>query len=163
LKVPATKIVVQRRINVVHYSRKDSWLVGLVAASIVTLLVAGALLLLLNHEPGRSLLIIGGVIGATVLLLTYPLYYKVTASELIIRCGIWLKQHIPLSAIDLVTPDRNPAGSPAWSLDRLRVDYRKDGRHSSVLISPIDKLSFMQELAANDRGLKLHGEQLTRE
>jgi hypothetical protein len=115
---------------VIHYSKKDWWLVGLVLASIVVPLFVGVLLLLLpatnqNHEPARSLLIIGAVTGATVLLLTYPLYYLVTASELIVRCGVWLRQHISLAAIDEVTPERNPASAPAWSLDRLRVGLSK--------------------------------------
>ena len=150
----------------IHYSKKDWWLVGLVLAAILVPLVLGALFLLTgspSEGPARSLLIIGTLTGATVLLTTYPLYYQVTSSELIIRCGVLMRRHIPLTAIDEVKVDRDPVSGPAWSLDRLRVDYRKDVGQTFIMISPRDKFSFLQELAANDPGLKLRGDHLIRE
>jgi hypothetical protein len=150
----------------IHYSKKDWWLVGLVLAAIFIPLVLGAFFLV-GGSPSeglaRSLLIIGTLTGAAVLLTTYPLYYQVTSSELIVRCGVLMRRHISLTAIDEVAVDRDPVSGPAWSLDRLRVSYRKDSEQTFIMISPRDKLSFLQELAANDAGLQLRGDRLIRE
>ncbi|PYS44061.1 MAG: hypothetical protein DMF71_05100 [Acidobacteria bacterium] len=72
-----------------------------------------------------------------------------------------MNRHIPLGAIDEVRPDRNPASAPAWSLDRLRIDYRSDDQPVSILISPADKVLFMQDLMAG--GMKMRGDHLVRE
>ena len=152
----------------IHYSKKDWWLVGLVLAAIVVPIVLGLFFVFWvgaspAGEPARSLLVIGAVTGATVLLLTYPLYYRVTESELIVRCGALMQRHISLAAIDEVSPTWDSSSGPAWSLDRLRVDYQKKGEQTSVIISPKDKISFMKELSASDAGLKLRGDRLVRE
>ena len=74
-----------------------------------------------------------------------------------------MRSHIPLASIDEVEPVRNPLGAPAWSLDRLRVDYRKNGQRTFVLISPDDKLAFMQELSRANADLKMKDDRLIRE
>src|SRR5207248_40920 len=84
----------------------------------------------------------------------------ITSAELIVRCGVLMNRHIPLGAIDEVRPDRNPASAPAWSLDRLRIDYRSDDQPVSILISPADKVLFMQDLMAG--GMKMRGDHLVR-
>lgn len=150
----------------VHYSKKDWWLCGAVCAAVLIPLVVGAFLWLAGGpglEAGRVLLIIGATTGAVVLLLTYPLYYEVTASELKIRCGMFMRRLIPLSSVEGVRPDSNPSSAPAWSLDRLRVDYRKGDGPAFVLISPEDQLAFMRDLAGADAGLKMKGNRLERE
>jgi hypothetical protein len=59
-----------------------------------------------------------------------------------IRCGP-VDSRIALSAITGITATRNPASSPALSLDRLQIDY---GQGQSVMISPRDKESFIRDL-----------------
>ncbi|MEK6279190.1 MAG: PH domain-containing protein [Acidobacteriota bacterium] len=150
----------------VHYSKKDWWLVAAPFVVSMIPLTLGAVFLFMGittYETGRLLIVAGAVIGMLQVLVTYPLYYRITSSELIIRCGILMRRHIPLSSIDEVESDRNPIGSPAWSLDRLRVDYRKNGDPASILISPKDKLAFIQELASTDTDLKVKGDRLIRE
>ena len=150
----------------IHYSKKDSWLVGVVLIAILFPLAAG-LFILLSGGPDRgagyALLLAGIVIGLVVLCLTYPLYYEITSSELIVRCGMLMRRHIALNAIDEMQPDRNPASSPAWSLDRLRIDYRMNGKQVSLMISPKAKVAFMQEIARLDSGLRMRGAGLVRE
>ena len=148
----------------VHYSKKDRWLVGAVWLSSLIPVALGFVFLIMGRayrEAGLALLVIGVVAGAGVLILCYPLYYQITSSELIIRCGVLMHRHIPLTSIYVVEADRNPASSPSWSLDRLRVDYLKDGKPRSVLISPADKAAFMRELAMGT-GLKMEGNRLVR-
>jgi hypothetical protein len=153
---------------VIHYSKKDWWLVALVLAAIVTPMVLGLFFVFWagdnpSGEPARSLLIIGAVIGVTMLLLTYPLYYRVTESELIVRCGVLMRRHISLATIEEVSPTGDPSSGPAWSMDRLKVNYQNKGEQTFVIISPEDKISFMQELSSSDAALKLRGDRLLRE
>ena len=115
------------------------------------------------RQVGMSLSAIGIVTGTVALLLAYPLYYEITSDELIVRCGLLMRRHIPIGSIDGVKPDRNPVGAPAWSLDRLRVDYRKDTQPTFIMISPADKMAFMEELAGTATGLGLEGDRLVRE
>ena len=147
----------------VHYSKKDWWLIAIVAYAVIIPLTLGLIFLFLGapyRTIGIALTIDGAITVAVILLLCYPLYYQVDSLQLIVRCGVLINRRIPLAAIDQVTPDRNPASAPAWSLDRLRVDYRNNGQPDSVLISPADKFAFMQDLMAG--GLKMDGDRMVR-
>ncbi|MBI2956490.1 MAG: PH domain-containing protein [Acidobacteria bacterium] len=85
---------------------------------------------------------------AVLLLFTWPITYELAASELLIRSGLVLRWRIPLEAIEEVRETRNPLSSPAWSLDRLEVRYRRPASSGVILISPRDKAAFLRELAA---------------
>jgi hypothetical protein len=149
----------------VYHSKKDWWLVGLVWAGILLLLAAGIYNVLSangNAQLGLILLFVCIFISAVVLFLTYPLYYEITASKLVIRCGLLVRTEIPLSLITEAHPTRNPQSAPAWSLDRLHINYRRDGEEGFVLISPEDKLRFIRELAGSETGLEVHGERMIR-
>jgi hypothetical protein len=150
----------------VHYSKKDWWLVGATLAAVGIPLTLGLIFLVMVRASGQTgslLILIGTVTGVVLLGLTYPLYYQITSSELIVRCGILMRKHIPLASIDQVVPVRNPLSAPAWSLDRLRVDYRQNGASTFIIISPQDKFAFMQELASTDADLKMKDDRLIRE
>ncbi len=79
-----------------------------------------------------------------------------------IRCGMLIRQQIPLTSIAEVSQSRNPLSAPAWSLDRLRVSYRRGREDGLVLISPEDKLGFLRELASSGVGLEMRGERVVR-
>src|SRR5437016_12128279 len=148
-----------------HHSKKDWWLIGAVSSAVVIPLGLGIFLLRFGSQyrtVGAALAIDGAITALVILLLTYPLYYQITSAELIVRCGVLMNRHIPLGAIDEVRPDRNPASAPAWSLDRLRADYRKNGEHAFIMISPEDKDAFMEELAKAAPGLEMRGDRLVR-
>lgn len=122
--------------------------------------VAAPFVLAIFLSPGdihafRSGLLSSSFTAALVALLTYPLYYEITFSELQVRCGILINKEIPLSAIEEVFPTRNPVSAPAWSLDRLQVNYRDGGRLRSILISPEAKESFLMELVTSASGLRM--------
>jgi hypothetical protein len=149
----------------IHRSKKDWWLVSLVVASVVLPLLFGAFQFISpggDRQSGWSALLIGTTTGAVVLLLTYPLYYEVTASALIIRCGIMRHSVVPIWAIREARPSRNPLSAPAWSLDRVRVVYRVNDEPRFAIISPEDKTAFMHDLVAADAGLQLRGERVVR-
>lgn len=135
----------------IYRSKKDAWLVLVVWAAVLLPFVLGVYNLAIPSgmaRVGGYLLFVGTLIAASILLLTYPLYYEITSSHLVVRSGV-LRTKIPLSSIEEVRPTRNPLSAPAWSLDRLRIDYRKGGRVGFMLISPQDKARFMCDLAGS--------------
>jgi len=149
----------------IHRSKKDWWLVSLVMAAVVLPLLFGAYQLFSpggDKQGGWSSLLVGTTTGAVVLLLTYPMSYEVAASTLIIRCGIMPRTVVPLAAIREVRPTRNPLSAPAWSLDRVKVNYKVDDESRSALISPEDKTAFMHDLVTEGVGLQLRGERVVR-
>ncbi len=156
----------ERELGMVHYSKKDWWLVTAACSTVVIPLTLGSLLRLsagATSNTGNLLIIVGALIGVVLLWLTYPLHYRITSSELIVRCGILMNKHIPLASILGVERDRNLIGAPAWSLDRLRVDYRKNGEPDFIMISPDDKAAFLLELAIADANLIIQHDRLIRE
>jgi hypothetical protein len=148
----------------VYRSKKDWWLVGLVWGGVTLPLLVGLYNLFApagNPRLGWELTRAGTVAAAAVLILTYPLDYEVTATELVARSGV-MRWRVPLDSIEEVRPSRDPAGAPAWSLDRLAVEYTKGGSARTLLIAPSDRHGFMRGLADGEPGLELRGDRVVR-
>jgi len=149
----------------INPSKKDWWLVMLVFLSGLGLVFA-FLMSLLRHGllHSETLALFLTALFYTLILrgLAWPVSYEVQEGMLHIRSGL-LHYRVPLAAITRVRPSRNPLSSPAWSLDRLRIDYHKDGKLKFLLISPKERMRFLQEMAAADKALKLTGEEIIRE
>ncbi|MGH9814348.1 MAG: PH domain-containing protein [Candidatus Acidiferrales bacterium] len=142
----------------VYRSKVDAWIALLVGGGALVSVFVGAMLLWQGQRLGwLVMLLMPGLLR----LLAWPIDYEITEAELIIRAGV-LRWRIPLAAIVNVEPTRNPLSSPAWSLDRLRVRWRRGARIRWIQISPEDKLAFLLELAAGDSGLRLEGNRLSR-
>jgi hypothetical protein len=147
-----------------YSSKKDWWLFGLAWGAGPALIVVGLFNVLTpfgNPALGWELVRAGGVAMLAVLLTTYPLDYEITRTELIARCGL-MRWRVPLADIEEVAPSRSAASAPAWSLDRLRVEYLKGGRSRALLVSPSDKWVFMRDLADATPGLELRGDRVVR-
>jgi hypothetical protein len=145
-------------------SKIDSGLGTIVGATLALPLLLGLFNLLTpGGNPRSGWVLIGAalVVAAGLAIMLFPVVYQVTTTDLIVRSGLraWT---IPLDSIERVTPTNNPLSSPAWSLDRLRVDYRKQGVGKMVLISPNDKAGFLRALAMRSPGLELRGDRLLR-
>lgn len=146
----------------VYRSKKDLWLFGLVWGAVLAPLAVGLFNLLAgNAEVGWSLLRTGVVVAAAVLLTTFPLNYEIAAGELVARSG-FMRWRVPLNSIQEVSPSRNPASSPAWSLDRLRVEYLKGNSARTLYVSPEDKAAFLFDLVEETPGLELRGDRAVR-
>ena len=147
-----------------YNSKKDWWLFGLVWGSTLGLLAVGlfnALTPFGDPALGWELVRAGAVTTLALLLTTYPLDYEITRSELVARSG-FMRWRVPLADIQEVGPTRSAASAPAWSLDRLRVEYLKGGRSRALLVSPSDKRAFMRDLADAAPGLELRGDRVVR-
>lgn len=147
-----------------YSSKKDWWLFGL-AWGIAPVLIAVGLVNVLapfgNPALGWALVRAGASTLLAVLLTTYPLDYEIAATELVARCG-FMRWHVPLADIQEVTPTRSAASAPAWSLDRLRVEYLKGRETRALLVSPSDKWAFMRDLADATPGLELRSDRVVR-
>jgi hypothetical protein len=112
-----------------------------------------------------GIIFLGIVVDVPVLLLTYPIYYEITPTLLLVRSGL-IRMRIPLGSVQQVVPDYtlgNPGGiSFAMSLDRLRVDTSNKHWPFFVYISPKDKVKFMQNLAEESEGLEFTNGQVIR-
>ena len=77
----------------------------------------------------------------------FSVYYTSRPSDLLVRAAFF-RWRIPLDQITEVFPTHNPLSSPALSLDRLRVNYKRpSGRTWWVMISPKEKDRFLDDLA----------------
>jgi hypothetical protein len=124
-------------------SKVDWWLatalVASAAASAIAVVIVGVVespVLALAISP---LLLLG--VGLPMWLLRAT-SYTFDQTDLKVRCGPFAWR-VPLHEIRAISSTRNPLSSPALSLDRLRIDF---ARGSSIMISPLDKEAFMQEL-----------------
>jgi hypothetical protein len=147
-----------------YRSKKDWWLVGLVWGAVLTPLVLGLFHIFApggHLELGWALVRAGVIAAAAVLFTTYPLNYEITEAELVARCGL-MRWRVPLATIEEASPSRSSLSAPAWSLDRVRIEYLKGGSPRTLLISPADKEAFMRDLADATPGLELRGDRVVR-
>lgn len=84
----------------------------------------------------------------TIAVIWWPAFntrYRIQDGTLSISC-LFLKWYIPLATIQKITPTHHSIASPALSLDRLKIEYRKDGEIKQVLISPRNQKAFRRVL-----------------
>ncbi len=125
--------------------RIDRWLLAtVIGAAALPLVVAGWLLS--RGETDGSLVLVGWGVAMPILVfgLSLPLRYECRADGLHIRSG-WMRWDIPYGSMRGAALSRNPLSSPAWSLRRVRIDLASG---DFILVSPDDRESFMEELAA---------------
>ncbi len=148
----------------VYPSKKDAWIVALVVVPGVALMAAAIYHVFVRgmNDPATWPVLASALFYVGLLVvLAYPVHYEITTSSLRIRSGL-LRYQIPLSSIESVRPTRNPLSAPAWSLDRLRIDYRKNDRLRFALISPENKMSFLRTLIQRTVNLELSGNEVVR-
>lgn len=106
---------------------------GLLEGSNLTLWIgAGSLLLYLSILWG----------------LVIPIRYTLAEDGLRVRAGR-MTLHVPFDRLIMAELSRNPLSSPALSLRRINVEYRKpNGKETFVLISPPDREQFLATLVA---------------
>ena len=77
--------------------------------------------------------------------------YVLRGDTLLVYCGV-LCQRIDVATITRVFPTDDPTSGPALSLDRVQIDYAKNGKPDTILVSPVDQAGFIAALkAANPR------------
>lgn len=135
--------------DAVFRSKVDFWLIGLVVGIPVLVLE----FLFEGILPDRGADLLATVIVVIVLGFCLWLYlstrYTISSDTLWVKCGpfSWI---VPLREIYTIEPTRNPASSPALSLDRLLIRY---GDGSEIMVSPADKAGFMAAIKKRTKDL----------
>lgn len=126
-----------------YRSRVDAWIaiiLGIVAAACLS----SGIGMIVKGMPGgvimAPIIIFTGVILPFWLMLTTR--YVLGSDTLEIRSDP-IKWEVPLKEIRKITPSRSILSSPAFSLDRLEIQY---GRWNSILISPAQRDDLLREL-----------------
>ncbi len=143
-----------------YETKVDWWLALLVAGAIVSgPVIAFAVAPTRDEGLRAALYVLIWVLPALAVIfgLAWPVHYEMEERELVVRSGLFLRWNIPYQAISRVRRTRSPLSSPAWSLDRLRIDWDGD----TILISPKDRDRFLEDLAAR-AGLERRGTEWVR-
>lgn len=102
-------------------------------------------------------LIIGLVIGISmaifVLLLWINTKYYIRDEHIVIK-GVLKDTLIPIASISSLNLTRNPSSAPALSMDRIEIIY---DNFDFVLISPLEKERFVEELLKINPKIKIGG------
>ena len=131
--------------GITYRSKVDWWLGLLLGGSVVLMIYIAVVPLFLE----KSLELVTVMITAATLLIILPLFfmkYVFYSTHLLVSCGVYGKERIEYSAIRHFKETKNPISSAALSLDRLQIDYIKNGYRQTVLISPVHKKEFMKRL-----------------
>jgi hypothetical protein len=141
-------------------SKIDRWIVWLTAIPLMISAAAVTSALLAGPPLSAAFLMVGlEVLIVAFIGWTYRgTRYLVTDREVIARSGPF-RWRIEIAGIESIRPSRNPASSPAMSLDRLEIRY---GGGRRLLISPKDQKGFLEAVVARSRSLVLDGEQVRR-
>jgi Bacterial PH domain len=144
-------------------TKVDGWIRWIILGALGLELVAGAALVSAMGWAGAGLAVLSiGTFLGIIRMAAWPVVYDVTDGEIRVSCGAW-GFRVPISGIVRVYPTRNPMSAPAWSLDRLRIDYvDPSGRKRMTMISPPDQTAFLLDLAARDPALVRQGDRLVR-
>jgi len=133
-----------------YASERDPQLVGLLRRASVGFLAGMVLLAVLSWRMHSELLA-----TLAVVLLLFAIgtgwtlrvtWYEIGADRLRIRCGP-SRLAIPWESVVRVQPSRDRRNAPALSLDRLQIDYRHGSKWRKVLISPVNRAQFLDELS----------------
>lgn len=142
-------------------SKVDRWLLALIAVPLAFSVVATASAFL-AHPPLEAGLVIVLVVGVEGLLFAFICWtfrstrYEVTDREVIARSGPF-RWRIEIATIESIRPSRSPASSPAMSLDRLEIRY---GHGRFLLVSPEDRIRFLDAIVVRAGGLRRIGEEV---
>lgn len=133
--------------------------------AVLALALGGALaaqLLQARTDPDAGLFGAGILLASVALVscLALPTRYVLGRDELVIHSGV-LRHYVPLGSIRRVYPTRNPISAPAWSLDRLGIEYERHGRPARALVSPVRREEFLRALGER-AGLVAEGRELRR-
>ena len=125
------------------YKSKFGWAVFLFMAALF------AVVSWISFEPGKGILenvviaiLFIGILGLFAAI-SVSIRYSISATELHIRCLPFYNKSIGITSIKKVEVTRNFISSPAPSLDRIEIYF---GKHDSIVISPKNKLQFMNDL-----------------
>lgn len=121
----------------VYQSAVSWWLWALVAIPVVVTSVMSVM------DGELAVLLIHALVALLVGHLFFTTCYMVEKNTLTVKSSVLINIKIDIATIRKITETNNPLSSPALSLDRLWIDYGKNG---AVMISPKDKEGFIRQI-----------------
>jgi len=87
------------------------------------------------------------MVGMSILILPlFGIKYVLYSEHMLISMSLYGKARVRYADIVEVKKTNNPLSSAAMSLRRIQIDYVEDGVHRMVLISPVKRNTFIEEL-----------------
>ncbi len=121
----------------VYKSAVSWWLWALVAIPVMITSIISVM------DGELAVLLIHALVTLLVGHLFFTTYYIVEKNTLTVKSSVLINIKIDIATIRKITETNNPLSSPALSLDRLWIDYGKNG---AVMISPEDKEGFIRQI-----------------
>ena len=145
----------------VHKSKQDSWLIllvmglgGFLTFKLLTTLAFGG-----DRSMAAALFWTCAFYWSVIFLIGWPARYVIHEKTLTVRTGVLLCMPIHILSIKRIGPTRSMLSAPAWSMDRLRIEFRAEGKAGVVLVSPQDKELFIRHLLEVNPNIELLGGQ----
>ena len=131
-----------------HKSKIDWWVIIVLTGSSLLLLT-----LVYSNFDSQNLHedIIFSVLFSSLALVVWlpiPTTYYVVDGEILKIYSIFLKWEIPLSSIENIKETSDSLSAPALSLDRIKIEYKKDNIHKSIMVSPRNKTEFIKQVSS---------------
>ncbi|MCG8526909.1 MAG: PH domain-containing protein [Opitutales bacterium] len=131
----------QKMKSSVYPSKVDIWLAAILILAPLVAVGIGVYVIIIGEKEGWIGIFTGAFIAVVMGALSIPCRYTIKEKEIKIKCGIY-EDRIPIEKIIKIFPTMNPLSAPALSLKRIQIETV----HSSYLISPKDRESFIEEL-----------------
>lgn len=144
----------------IFYSKRDWWLSAVAWLGIGVMLLSGVFMAAMFFVVSMVLVALGMFVVAGFVFWTWlRTFYLIKDGDLLIRSGPF-RWSVRICDIEGIVPTRDALSSPAWSLDRLRIEHK--GRWNGIMISPDAREEFLRSIAAADAGLFLDGDSVKR-
>ena len=145
----------------VHNSKQDAWLIllvmglgGFLAFKLLTTLAYGG-----DRGMAAALFWTCAFYWSVIFLIGWPAKYVIHEKTLTVRAGVLLCMPIHIPSIKRIGPTRSMMSAPAWSMDRLRIEFWAEGKAGVVLVSPENKELFIRHLLEVNPRIELLGGQ----
>ncbi len=120
-------------------SNIDSWLAIIIFLAVVSSIVIG----IFQANSSITAMLISfssaGFIISLIIALAFPCKYVLKQDHLLIKSGLFYRQHIPYSRVENIELSSNPISAPALSLKRVKITF---GRRFQ-LVSPQNREEFI--------------------
>jgi len=123
----------------------DWWLGLLLGGCEIYMIILSAEPIIRHGKINWAMLLI--TVGTSILILPlFRIKYVLYSEHMLISMSIYGKVRVRYDDILEVKKTNNPLSSAAMSLRRLQIDYVENGVHQMILISPVKRKTFIEEL-----------------
>lgn len=139
------KNIEKSQTGVVYKTAVDCWLGLLLGGSELWIIWIAIEPIVSTGKVNWGMLLIA--IGTSLIIVPlFGIQYVLYEEHLLVSMSIYGKVRIRYSDISSVKNTNNPLSSAAMSIRRIQIDYVENGIHRMILISPVRRKMFLQDL-----------------